>query len=91
MFLKELVSCLNRTGILLNIFVIVILREDPLSMGILEMIFENIVSCDSFSRREFIYLNFRPNITASTRTIRVEAGSSIPYLVWKLASFFSQY
>jgi hypothetical protein len=30
--------------------------------------------------REFIYLKFHQFSTASTRTIRVEAGSSIPYL-----------
>jgi hypothetical protein len=41
------------------IFIIIgILREDPLSMGILDVFFENIVSCVSFTNESYIYLKF---------------------------------
>jgi hypothetical protein len=45
-------------------------------------------SCVSFSKREFIYLKLIKFSTASTQTIRVEAGRSIPYLGfrWDLSS-----
>jgi hypothetical protein len=33
---------------------------------------------------EFIYLKFAQIINGTTRTIRIEVGSSIPYLVWNL-------
>jgi hypothetical protein len=35
--------------------VIGILREDPLSPGMLDVFLQNIVSCVSFTKREFMY------------------------------------
>ena len=37
---------------------IVILREDPLSTGILDVFFRKIRSCVSFTKREFMYSKF---------------------------------
>jgi hypothetical protein len=38
------------------IFIVIgILREDPLSTGILDVFFQKIPSCVSFTKREFLY------------------------------------
>jgi hypothetical protein len=49
-----------------------LLREDPLSTGILDStcFFENIVSCVSFSKREFIYLR----IAQIFNSFKLESG-----------------
>jgi hypothetical protein len=57
--------------------VIVILREDPLSTGILDVFFRKIRSCVSFTKREFMYSKFAPTNTASTRLFEMGC-SSIP-------------
>jgi hypothetical protein len=39
------------------IFIVIgMLREDPLSTGILDVFFENIVSCVSFTKTELVYV-----------------------------------
>jgi hypothetical protein len=58
-----------------------LLREDPLSPGILDMFFLKIYDYSSLCKNEVIYLKLLKFSTDSTRMIRVKAGSSIPYLV----------
>jgi hypothetical protein len=54
----------------------------------LDLFFENIRIMCLFPKREFICLKLLKFSTASTRMIRIEAGSSIPYLGfhWDLSS-----
>jgi hypothetical protein len=68
-----------------------ILREDPLSMGILDVFFLKISDHSSLKLREFIYLKIAQIFISTTRTIRIEVGSSIPYIAWNLGSFFFLY
>jgi hypothetical protein len=57
-------------------------------MGILDVFFKNIRIMCLFPKREFICLKLPKLSTASTRMIRIEAGSSSPYLGfhWDLSS-----
>jgi hypothetical protein len=57
-----------------------LLREDPLSMSILDMFFRKYPIIRLLAKREFIYLKLPKFSTASTRMIHIEAGSLIPYL-----------
>jgi hypothetical protein len=63
------------------IFIVIgILREDPLSTGILDVFFQNIGSCVSFTKREFIYLKIAQIFSSFYSILSVEVCSSIPSL-----------
>jgi hypothetical protein len=56
------------------------LREDPLSPGMLDMFFRKYLYHVSLLVSEFICLKSPKFSTASTEMIRIEVGSSIPYI-----------
>jgi hypothetical protein len=64
------------------------LREDPLSPGMLDMFFRKYSIMCLFPKREFLKLKFAQIINSTTQTMRIEVGSSIPYLVWRLGALF---
>jgi hypothetical protein len=71
-----------RAGTRLNaiiFIVIVILTEDPLSSGIMDMFFQKYrIMCLFPNKREFISLKFAQIINSTTHQILSVGGSSIP-------------
>jgi hypothetical protein len=57
---------------------IYMLREDPLSPGMLDMFFRKIQSCVFFSKREFIYLKIAQIFNSTTHHILSVGDSSNP-------------
>jgi hypothetical protein len=63
------------------IFIVIgILREDPLSPGMLDVFFQKIRSCVFFTKREFLYLKIAVIFTSFCLYLSVEVCSLIPSL-----------